>query len=172
MRSSDDEAPLRQPEAGMYGGHRCTGMRECPAASDGTCGCEARTRAVRQRPRRNHWHGSGMHPFYALIASRYQRLEIAAPPEIRSRGSIGSFNHFRSPVAHLPPVEDPPPDHGPTPDPPPVEQPPPLEDQVERFLVLLFLRRCITWCARCHTFARMNGAARLFVQVDRERCCG
>src|SRR5712671_2777054 len=52
------------------------------------------------------------------------------------------------PAAHLPPVEEPPPDHGPTPDPPPVEQPPPIEDQLERFLVLPFLRRYVTWCAR------------------------
>jgi hypothetical protein len=85
-----------------------------------------------------------------VIASRYQRWEIAGPPEIRSRGSIGSVNPFRPLVAHLPPVEDPPPDHGPTPDPPPVEQPPPIEDQVDRFLVLLFLRmfpcRYITCC--------------------------
>jgi hypothetical protein len=39
------------------------------------------------------------------------------------------------PAAHLPPVEEPP-----TPDPPPVEQPPPIDDQLERFLVLVFLR--------------------------------
>jgi hypothetical protein len=38
---------------------------------------------------------------------------------------------------------------------------PPIEDQLERFLVLLFLRRYITWCARTRRFAAMEGAARL-----------
>jgi|SRR5690349_11869176 len=99
-----------------------------------------------------------------VIASRYQRWEITGPPEIRSRGSSGSFNPFRPPAMHSPPVEDPPPDHGPTPDPPPIEQPP-IEDQLERFLVLTFLRRYITWCARCRRFAQMNGAERLFTKL-------
>lgn len=96
-----------------------------------------------------------------VIASRYQRWEITGPPEIRSRGSTGSFNPFRRSTMHLPPAEEPPPDHGPTPDPPPDDQPP-IEDQLERVLVLLFLRRYIAWCARRRSFAQMNGAAKLF----------
>jgi hypothetical protein len=34
-------------------------------------------------------------------------------------------------------------------------------DEFERFLVLLFLRRYVTYCARRARFAQMNGAARL-----------
>ena len=108
------------------------------------------------------------------IEAGYAQWEIIGAPEIRSRGYARMFSPWAAlpPLkwsAHLPPVEEPPPDHGPTPDPPPVEQPPPVEDQLERFLVLLFLRRYVTWCARCRRFAQMNGAARLFVQVDREQ---
>jgi hypothetical protein len=57
----------------------------------------------------------------------------------------------------------------PTPDPPPVEQPPPIEDQLERFLLLLFLRRYVTYCARRRRFVAMNGAAKLFAEVQREQ---
>ena len=46
--------------------------------------------------------------------------------------------------------------------------PPPIEDQLERFLVLLFLRRYVTWCARTRRFAAMNGAARLHLSPDQE----
>jgi hypothetical protein len=105
------------------------------------------------------------------IAERYAQWEITGPPEIRT-GSATMFNPWAKlpprPAAHLPPVEDdPPPDHGPTPDPPPVEQPPPIEDQLERFLVLLFLRRYVTCCARRRRFAQMEGAARLHGKMIR-----
>src|SRR5204863_2779737 len=80
-----------------------------------------------------------------VIAECYAEWELTGPAEIRTPIE-GWFNPFRrEPSGHLPPVEEPPPDHGPTPDPPPVEQPPPIEDQLERFLVLLFLRRYITY---------------------------
>jgi hypothetical protein len=79
-----------------------------------------------------------------VIAVRYAQWEIARPPEILSGAPVVMFSPWSKlvprPVAHRPPDEEPPPDHGPTPDPPPVEQPPPIEDQLERFLVLLFLR--------------------------------
>ena len=98
-----------------------------------------------------------------VIAERHAKWEITGPPEIRIDVG-GSFNPWLKlpprPAAHLPPVEDPPPDHGPTPDPPPVEEPPPIDDQLERFLVLLFLRRYVTYCARRQRFAQMEGAAR------------
>ena len=102
------------------------------------------------------------------IEVRYAQWEIIGPPEIRG-GYATMFNPWRkSPdrSAHLPPVEDPPPDHGPTPDPPPVEQPPPIDDPLERFLVLLFLRRYVAYCARRRRFAAMNGAAVLFRQIS------
>lgn len=103
-----------------------------------------------------------------IIAERYTEWEIIGPPEIRSRGYATMFSPWKespNPSAHLPPVEEPPPDHGPTPDPPPAEEPPPIEDQLERFLVLLFLRRYITWCARMRRFAAMNGAVTLHREI-------
>jgi hypothetical protein len=42
---------------------------------------------------------------------------------------------------------------------------PPAIDATERFLVHLFLRRYITWCARRRRFAQMQGAARLYREV-------
>jgi hypothetical protein len=99
-----------------------------------------------------------------VIAERYAEWEITGPPELRPRGYATTFRPWREPPnrsAHLPPVEEPPPDHGPTPDPAPTEEPPPIEDQLERFLVLLFLRRYVTWCARTRRFAEMNRAALL-----------
>jgi hypothetical protein len=113
------------------------------------------------------------------IAAGYERWEITGPPEIRSCGSERDwFNPWAKlpprPAAHLPPVEDPPPDHEPPPQSPPdneppdppIEEPPPIEDQLERFLVLLFLRRYVTYCARRRRFAAMNGAAKLFTEVS------
>jgi hypothetical protein len=43
---------------------------------------------------------------------------------------------------------------------------PPRIDATERFLLRVFLRRYITWCARRRRFAAMQGAARLFAE-----CC-
>jgi hypothetical protein len=102
------------------------------------------------------------------IIARHQQWEIIGPPEIRSGTPVVMLwaSLAPRPAAHLPPVEEPPPDHGPTPDPPPVEQPPPIDDQVERFLVLLFLRRSVTWCARHRRFAAMNRAARLYREIN------
>jgi hypothetical protein len=48
------------------------------------------------------------------------------------------------------------------------ERPPellPAIDSVEAFLVRLFLRRCVTYCARRSRFASMNGAAHLFAEL-------
>src|SRR5437763_16281399 len=85
------------------------------------------------------------------------------PPEIRSSSAtMFSPRSHSAPAAHVPPTEEPPPDHGPTPDPEPIEQPPPVEDRLERCLVMLSLRRYITWCARRRTFAQMNEAGELF----------
>lgn len=41
----------------------------------------------------------------------------------------------------------------------------PPGDDLERFLVLVFLRRYVTYCARRRRFAAMNGAARLCAKV-------
>jgi len=90
------------------------------------------------------------------IAERYAEWEITGPAEIRTPGG-GSFNPFRGPtmyVAHLPINEE-----------APVEQRS-IEDKLARFLVLLFLRRYVTYCARRRRFASMNGAARLFAELS------
>jgi hypothetical protein len=112
------------------------------------------------------------------IAARDARWEIIGGPEIRSRDAV-----LFSPSAKLPlrvhlPVEEPerePPEKEPPDTEPPVKDPPandppvkepPLEDpsalhNLERFLVLVFLRRYVTYCARRRRFAAVNGAARL-----------
>jgi len=41
---------------------------------------------------------------------------------------------------------------------------PPGIDATERFLLRLFLRRYVTWCARRRRFAQMQGAAKLFAE--------
>jgi hypothetical protein len=41
----------------------------------------------------------------------------------------------------------------------------PAIDAPEAFLVTVFLRRYVTYCARRGRFAAMNGAARLFAEV-------
>ena len=43
--------------------------------------------------------------------------------------------------------------------------PPAVLDAEERFLVLLWLRRYVTWCARKGQFDRMTRAARLHQRV-------
>jgi hypothetical protein len=42
---------------------------------------------------------------------------------------------------------------------------PPGIDATERFLHRLFLRRCITWCARRRRFGQTQGAAALYREV-------
>ena len=52
------------------------------------------------------------------------------------------------------------------------ERPPelqPMLDGAEAYLVQLFLRRYITYCARRRRFAAMNGAARLFAEIAHRR---
>ena len=41
----------------------------------------------------------------------------------------------------------------------------PAIDASEAFLLRVFLRRYVTYCARRRRFAAMNGAARLFAEV-------
>ncbi len=121
------------------------------------------------------------------IGMRHVEWEIAGQPEIRE---INPDPRYFSPHyalvsrAHLP-VEDPPQDEPPRPEKeppvkdPPVKEPPgkdppvkepPVEDPsaligLERFLMLIFLRRYVTYCARRRRFASMNGAAHLFAEL-------
>lgn len=41
----------------------------------------------------------------------------------------------------------------------------PAIDSAEAFLLAVFLRRYVTYCARRGRFAAMNGAARLFAEI-------
>jgi hypothetical protein len=91
-----------------------------------------------------------------VIAERYAEWEITGPAEVHRRGgSWDSFNPFRKIVTHaeLARLEEPQPDMQ------------PVVDATERFLLALFLRRYVTWCARRRRFAAMNGAARLFAEL-------
>ena len=81
------------------------------------------------------------------IAAGYKEWEIIGAPEIRQGGDARHFNPYR-PTLPRPPGGD-------------VDQAPTL-DAGERWLVLLFLRRYVTWCARRGRFAQAGGAARLW----------
>jgi hypothetical protein len=92
-----------------------------------------------------------------VIAERYIKWEITGPAEIRTPGGGGSFNPYRMVThAELMQLEEPQPDMQPT------------VDAAERFLLAVFLRRYVTYCARRRRFAAMDGAARLFADLGVE----
>jgi hypothetical protein len=113
------------------------------------------------------------------IVERYAEWEITGPVEVRSGTGVVMFSPSSklAPRAHLPieePPDGPPPEKPPD-DNPPIEEPPPVEDlsaldQLERFLVLVFLRRYVTYCARRRRFAAMN--ARLNFSLKSESING
>ena len=96
------------------------------------------------------------------IAQRYADYEITGPPEIRDgdpdaprftphrdqRANEGSW-HLDAAAPELQPH---------------LAKPPAI-DMAEAILLQIFLRRYITYCARCRRFAAMKGAARLFAEV-------
>jgi hypothetical protein len=84
-----------------------------------------------------------------VIAERYKEWEITGPPEIRGDGEQGYFRPYPPPAQK--PIGN-------------VQREPGL-DKDERYFVLLFLRRYVTWCARRRRFAQMQGAAQLFTGV-------
>jgi hypothetical protein len=90
-----------------------------------------------------------------VIESSYARWEITGPAEIRTpiEGWLNPFRRSTMYSAHLPM-------NGQS----PVEQSS-IDDELERFLVLLFLRRYVTYCARRRRYAQMEGAARLHQKV-------
>ena len=95
------------------------------------------------------------------IAARHGEWEITGPPEIRHVEPEGrQFNPYRV-MAHaeLMRLQDPAPQINPH-----REQPPAI-DNLERFLVAMFLRRYVTYCARRRRFAQMQAAARLHREV-------
>jgi hypothetical protein len=85
--------------------------------------------------------------------SRYREWEIDGPAELRGDVPVRMFQPA------LPRLTD-----------TPLELQPhlaisPRMDATEQFLLRLFLRRYVTWCARRGRFAAMNGAARLHREV-------
>ncbi len=111
------------------------------------------------------------------IAARYAEFEIIGEPEVRNVDpGARYFNPQTGAGPGHRPVKDPPKNPPPRPkkDPPerdpPVKEPPDEDpatlDSLERFLLLVFLRRYVTYCARRRRFAAMNGAARLFAGVS------
>jgi len=100
------------------------------------------------------------------FAARYAEFEIIGSPEIRvvdrdrqrfnphtdgtelARRAAGDEPQQRLTVQAIPPTLEPASLHG-----------------FERFLLLVLLRRYVTYCARRGRFAAMNGAARLYAAV-------
>ncbi len=85
------------------------------------------------------------------LKSRYREWEIIGPPEIRGDAQVQMFRpeQPRTGVGH----SDPPPELSP-------HLVPLRVDATERFLLRVFLRRYITYCARRRRFKQMQGAAR------------
>jgi len=89
------------------------------------------------------------------IAERYGEWEIIAPAEIRDVDEdTRYFTPHRSPLdAELRRYSERPPELR------------PAIDAVEAFLLAVFLRRYITYCARRRRYAAMNGAALLYCDL-------
>lgn len=85
------------------------------------------------------------------IAARYAEWEITGPPEVRESSGGAYFNPART-LRATELLEG-------------LEREPQLSEG-ERFLVLLFLRRYVTFCARKRSWARMRNAARLFRRIE------
>ena len=99
------------------------------------------------------------------IAARYVDFELLGPPEIRDVDPEARyFNpHIGAvPVGHRSVVG---PSECQLPAGSPLAEDPAKLDAFERFLMLLFLRRYVTYCARRQRFAAMNGAARLYADL-------
>jgi hypothetical protein len=88
----------------------------------------------------------------AELASRYREWEIIGPPEIRGDAPVQMFQPALSRLTDTP-LE-----------PQPHLAAPPAIDATERFLLRVFLRRYVRYCARRRRFAAMQGAARLFAE--------
>jgi hypothetical protein len=91
----------------------------------------------------------------ADIAARYATWEVTGPASVPSGRSIG-FDPYRKVVPHAQWVSL---------TEPPLQLDPALHDALETALLQVFLRRYVTYCARCGRYAQMNGAARLLRAV-------
>ena len=95
------------------------------------------------------------------IAGRYAEWEIAGQPEVRHADpNSASFNPYRVTADAEPKrLEEPAPPISPH-----LERPPVIE-ALECFLVAVFLRRYVTYCARRGRYEQMEGATRLHRQI-------
>ena len=94
------------------------------------------------------------------IATRYAECEITGPAEIRDENpEKPRFTPHAELIADVRRSGERPPAL------PPHLAEPPAIDALEAFLVRLFLRRYVTYCARRRRFAAMNGAVRLFAEL-------
>jgi hypothetical protein len=84
-----------------------------------------------------------------VIAERYKEWEITGPPEIRGDPDDGYFRPYPPPAQK--PIGN-------------VQREPGL-DSNERYVVLLFLRRYVRYCARRRRFAQASGAAALWREL-------
>ena len=91
------------------------------------------------------------------IAARHGEWEIIGPPEIRN---VDTHERYFSPWKVIPHAE-----LMRISEPPLQMQPqlvtPPAIDGIESFLMSVFLRRYVTYCARRGRYAQMNGAVQL-----------
>ena len=96
-----------------------------------------------------------------VIAERFTEWEITGPAERRVPNPT-SFSPYHNTIAHaeLMRLDEPAPKLNPH-----LEQPPAI-DQIECFLLTMFLRRYVTFCARRRRFAQMEGAARLHREIS------
>lgn len=112
------------------------------------------------------------------IAARFVEFEIVGPAEIRNVEPNARYFDPQTgagPGTHRP-IKDPPKNPQPVPQKEPPERDPPVKeppdedpetlDGLERFLLLVFLRRYVAYCARRRRFAAMNGAARLYADLQ------
>jgi hypothetical protein len=103
-------------------------------------------------PRTGRWVRARYRATLAEIKARYREWEIGGPAEVRGDAPVQMFQPVSPPKADKPLELQP---H--------LEVPPAI-DTIERFLLHIFLRRYITWCARRRRFAQMQGAARLLAE--------
>ena len=99
------------------------------------------------------------------IAARYTEWEIIGPPELREVDPEAHYFTPHRPFKEMMSAEM----RRYTESAPELQ---PAIDAAEAFLLRVFLRRYVTYCARRRKFAAMNGAARLFaeIQASAARC--
>ena len=86
------------------------------------------------------------------IEARYREWEILGPADVRADAPVQMFQPAPARPAERPPEFQ------------PHFLMSPAIDATERFLLCLFLRRYIAWCARRRRFAAMQGAQPLLAE--------